>query len=132
MVLGIIGIALGIVFRGQNIGFLSGLTGAIAASAIFPSLVLAIYWRKFTQAGAIAGILTGLLSTLLLLYLSPTMQVDILHNAAPIITLRNPGIITVPLAFIVSIVVSLATYGAADSRRHDAVERQLLLGLDRA
>jgi cation/acetate symporter len=43
---------LGIVFKGQNIAFLVGLSTAVAASANFPALVLSIFWRRLTTPGA--------------------------------------------------------------------------------
>ena len=61
---------LGIAFRGQNLAFIGTLTIAVAGSANFPALLLAIFWRRLTAAGAIAGMLTGLLSSLLLLPLA--------------------------------------------------------------
>jgi cation/acetate symporter len=45
LVIGIIAIALGILFKGQNLAFLVALAFGIAASANFPVLVLAMYWR---------------------------------------------------------------------------------------
>ncbi|WP_234729438.1 solute symporter family protein [Acidocella facilis] len=121
-------ITLGIFMRGQNVGFLVGLSLAIAASANFPVIVLAIYWRQFNHHGAIAGIITGLLSSLLLIYLSPTVQIDLLHRATAVIALRNPGIIAIPLAFFVSIVISLATGGASVVENFIEYERRMLLG----
>jgi cation/acetate symporter len=37
---------------------------SIAASAFFPALVLGIFWRRATRAGALAGMLIGLSITL--------------------------------------------------------------------
>src|SRR5262249_55675296 len=51
----LLAILLGIVFKGQNISYMVGLAFAVAASANFPTLVLAIYWDKLTTAGAHAG-----------------------------------------------------------------------------
>jgi cation/acetate symporter len=64
-----------------------------------------------------------------MLYLSPLIQVDILHHAAPVIALRNPAIVSCPLAFLVAIVVSLATYRASDGARYAGIQRQMLLGV---
>jgi cation/acetate symporter len=108
----VIGVVLGMIFKGQNIAFLAGLSATIAASTNFPALVLGIFWRGLTSAGAHAGMAAGFIATLGLIYMSPLIQIDILHNAAPLIGLRNPGIISIPLAFAVSILVSLVTRSA--------------------
>ena len=78
--LGIAAILLGILFKGQNVAFLVGLTFAIAASANFPALLMSIMWKKFTTAGAVSSIYTGLAVATILLILSPTVWVDIVHK----------------------------------------------------
>jgi len=50
---------------------------------------------------------TGAATSVILIVLSPTVWVELLHNKTPIIELKNPGVISVPLAFVVAIVVSL-------------------------
>lgn len=79
--LGITAILLGILFKGQNVAFLVGLTFAIAASANFPALLLSITWKKFTTLGAVTSIYTGLTVATVLLILSPTVWVDIVHKS---------------------------------------------------
>jgi len=108
VILAIVAIVLGLLFKGQNVAFMVGLAFAIAASANFPALLMSMTWRKFTTMGAMASMLTGTLTSLVLIVLSPTVWVDLFKNAEPIIKMKNPGIISVPLAFIVGIVVSLA------------------------
>jgi cation/acetate symporter len=131
VVLGIIAIFFGIAFRGQNLGLLTVIASAVPAASSFPALVLAIYWRRFTKEGAIAGMMGGLGATLLLLYLSPVIQVDLLHHAAPILGLRNPGIVAIPFAFLLAIVVSLATHRKTDEAHYAEVERRMLVGWNR-
>ena len=79
--LGVTAILLGILFKGQNVAFLVGLTFAIAASANFPALLMSIMWKKFTTAGAVWSIYTGLAVATILLILSPTVWVDIVHKS---------------------------------------------------
>src|SRR5512146_1772434 len=79
--LGAMAILLGILFKGQNVAFLVGLTFAIAASANFPALLMSIMWKKFTTMGAVASIYTGLVVATVLLILSPTVWVDIVHKS---------------------------------------------------
>ncbi len=78
--LGIAAIFLGILFKGQNVAFLVGLTFAIAASANFPALLLSIVWKKFTTKGAVTSIYTGLITATVLIILSPTVWVDIVYK----------------------------------------------------
>src|SRR5512135_3396281 len=79
--LGVTAILLGILFKGQNVAFLVGLTFAIAASANFPALLMSIMWKKFTTAGAVTSIYSGLIVATVLLILSPTVWVDIVHKS---------------------------------------------------
>ena len=50
VVLGVVAIALGIAFKGQNVAFMVGLAFAIAASANFPALLLSMFWRRLHHA----------------------------------------------------------------------------------
>src|SRR6266487_4363028 len=107
VILGICAILLGIIFQGQNIAYMVGLTFSIAASANFPALVMAIFWRRFTTWGAVTAIVLGTVSTLVLLYCGPTIQVDILkHDLAEVskqwwyFPLKNPCLITMTLSFL--------------------------------
>jgi cation/acetate symporter len=74
--------------------------------------------------------ITGTVSTLALIYFSPTIQLDILKNAEALFPLRNPGIVTIPLSFVVAIGVSLLRPVAAEERRFTELERQLHLGVE--
>jgi cation/acetate symporter len=82
--LGIVAIMLGIFFKGQNVAFLVGLTFAIAASANFPALLLSITWKKLTTYGVVWSIYTGVIVATVLIILSPTVWVDIIHKDAKI------------------------------------------------
>jgi len=130
ILLAIVSIVLGITFKGQNVAYMVGLAFAIAASANFPALVLSIFWKRLTTAGAQVSMITGTVSTLALIYLSPTIQLDILKHADAWFPLRNPGIVTIPLSFIVAIGVSLLRPVPSEERRFVELERQLHLGLE--
>ena len=100
---------------------------AIAASGNFPALVLSIFWRRCTTAGAVTSMLLGTLSTVVLIYLSPTIQVDILKHSSAWFPLKNPALVTIPLSFAAGIVVSLFTReGASEHFAH--IERRMHLG----
>jgi cation/acetate symporter len=129
IVLGAMAIALGITFKGQNVAFMVGLAFAIAASANFPALFLSMFWRGFSTAGAVASMVVGTTAAVVLIYLSPTVQMDVLKHASAPFPLRNPGLITVPLAFATGFVASLVWPDAEASRRFEEVERRALLGV---
>ncbi len=106
--IGIIAILLGLIFKGQNVAFTVGLAFAIAASANFPSLLLSIIWKRYTTKGAVLSIITGATTAVVLIILSPTIWVDILGNNTAIFPLKNPAIISMPLAFIAGYIGSVA------------------------
>ena len=91
ILLGVLAIVLGIVFKGQNVAYMVGLAFAIAASANFPALVLSMFWRKFTTRAAQMSMLVGTASSLILIYLSPTIQVDVLKNSGRLVSAAQPG-----------------------------------------
>ena len=126
--LGITAVALGIAFKGQNVAFTVSLAFAIAASGNFPALVLAIFWRGYTTAGAVTSMAVGTLATLVLIYLSPTIQVDILGHDAAWFPLKNPALVTLPLSFLSGVVVSLLAPEARAAEEYARVERRMHLG----
>jgi cation/acetate symporter len=107
LILCAVAVTLAITLRQQNVIFLTGLTFAIAASANFPALVLALFWRGLTTAGAAISILFGAVATLVLIYGSPSIQVDVLKSPQNVwFPLRNPGLVSIPASFLVAIIVS--------------------------
>jgi len=130
VLLAAVSIVLGIAFKGQNVAYMVGLAFAIAASANFPALVLSIFWSRLTTAGAQASMVIGTVSALVLIYLSPAIQVDILKHSAAVFPLRNPGIVTIPLSFLVAVVVSLLRPVESEERRFMELERKLHLGAE--
>jgi cation/acetate symporter len=128
VVLALVAIMLGLALRGQNVAFLVGLSTAVAAAANFPAIFLAIYWRRYTAAGAMWGMMVGLLGSLAFIYFSPTIQIDVLKHASAPLALRNPAIVCVPLSFVVSVVASLLTQHQNDPQRYEEIEERVLLG----
>jgi cation/acetate symporter len=99
--LGVVAVVLGVVFRTQNVAYMVGLAFAIAASANFPVLLLAMYWPGLSTRGALAGGMTGLVSAVVLTILGPSIWVNVLGYPAPAFPIDPPALITVPLAFLV-------------------------------
>ena len=108
--LGIIAIIMGFLFKGVNVAFMVGLAFAVAASANFPALLMSVLWRKLTTQGAVASMVTGLVSAVVLIILSPTVWKDVFHmSSLPPVSLKNPTIISMSLAFAAGILVSMFT-----------------------
>jgi len=80
--LGIIAILMGLIFQKLNVAFMVGLAFAVASSANFPALVMSIMWKRFTTAGAVASIYTGLTLAVVLICLSPTVFEDVFQAGA--------------------------------------------------
>jgi cation/acetate symporter len=89
---------------------------------------LSMFWRGFTTRGAQASILFGTISTLLLIYLSPTIQIDLLKHSSAYFPYRNPGLFTIPSSFIVGILTSLLAPEPAAQEGFARLEHQIHVG----
>jgi cation/acetate symporter len=101
--IGAIAIAIAVIGgEGLNVSFMVGLAFAVAASANFPALLLALTWRRFNTTGAVTGVLFGVISSVALVVISPTVWPgpDSEGGALSWYSLANPGIISIPLGFI--------------------------------
>lgn len=130
-VVGLVSIAAAILLGPTfNVAFLVALAFAVAASANLPAIVLSIFWRRFTTEGAVGGLATGLISSLALIAIGPSiMGVDgpnvaaaarHLIQHAPLFPLENPGIVSIPLGF------AGAWIGTMTSRMDDNAESRFL------
>lgn len=107
---GIIAILLGILLKGMNVSFLVGLAFAVAASANLPAIVMILFWKKTTGRGVSASIVVGIVSSVLLILISPSMFEKYgLPPESALFPMDNPGIVTIPLSFLTLILVSLYT-----------------------
>ncbi|MFT4087201.1 MAG: cation acetate symporter [Gordonia sp. (in: high G+C Gram-positive bacteria)] len=83
-----------------------GLVFAVSAATLCPLLVLGIWWRGLTAAGAVAGLLTGAATSAPAVGFSTA---GTLRGGWPEVLAGHPAAVTVPLTFAVMIVVSWAT-----------------------
>ncbi|WP_284139652.1 sodium/solute symporter [Virgibacillus sp. LDC-1] len=87
-----------------NVAFLVSLAFCIAASANLPIILYTVYWKKFNTAGAITAMLSGLLSALILVSISPSVFSPVegaaLFVGDPLFPLANPALVSVPLGFL--------------------------------
>ncbi len=111
VVVGVIAMVLGILFERMNVTFLVGWAFNIAASANLPALVMALFWKRATQQGIAAAILVGMVSSLGWILLSAQAFRDVygLPAANALVPFSQPAIVTLPLGFLVLVVVSLLT-----------------------
>ena len=123
-VIGAAAIGLSILFRNQNVAFLVGLAFAVAASANLPTILFSLYWKRFNTTGAVAGIYTGLISSLLLVALGPELMKD---NA--IFPLTNPGIVSIPLGFLGAWIGTLVSREPASEAMYEELRVRALTGL---
>ena len=98
--IGIIAAFLSLAFENQNVAFMVGLALSVAASCNFPVLLMSLYWKDMTTRGAVAGGVLGLGSAVILVILSKTVWVAVLHFAMPIFPYESPTIFSMPLAFL--------------------------------
>lgn len=129
VILGIIAIILGLLFKGQNVAFMVGLAFAIAASANFPSLLLSIVWRDFSTHGAVWSIITGSTLSVILIILSPTVWVDLFHHSSAIFPLKNPALISLPASFLAGFLGSKLSPEPDAAMKFDDVKIRTHLGV---
>ncbi|WP_010584919.1 sodium/solute symporter [Schlesneria paludicola] len=117
VVVGIVAIVLGILFKDMNAGFLVGWAFSVAASANLPSLVMLLFWDRTTKQGITAAIFVGLFSSLGWILLSADTFQKVYGYTADqsaalaCVPFSQPGIVTIPLGFVTLILVSLLTNG---------------------
>ena len=124
--LGLVAIGLGILFEKMNVAFLVGLTFGVAASTNFPVLIMAMYWKGLTTRGALCGGFVGLITALLLVILSPAVWVTVLGHAQAIFPYDHPALFSMPLAFLVIVVVSKLDRSARAMRERAAFDDQFV------
>jgi cation/acetate symporter len=111
VVVGAFAMVLGIAFRDLNVTFLVGWAFNIAASANLPSLVMLLFWKGTTKQGITAAIAVGMVSSLGWILLSAETFAKVYGwrpETAPM-PFSQPGIVTIPLGFLVLVVVSFLT-----------------------
>jgi cation/acetate symporter len=133
VVIGIVAIALGILANGQNVAFLVALAFAIAASANLPTIVYSLFWRRFNTSGALWSIYGGLISTIGLIIFSPAVSGSatsmIKGSNFAYFPLANPGIVSIPLAFVLGIIGTLISSDKGSAAKNAEMEVRSLTGV---
>jgi cation/acetate symporter len=142
VVIGVVAIIGGILANGQNIAFLVALAFAIAASANLPTIVFSLFWRRFNTRGALFSIYGGLISCLVLIIFSPVVSgkpADPVTGKSPSMFtdpsvdfswfgLDNPGIVTIPLSFLLAVIGTLTSRGSSTPEKAAEMEVRSLTG----
>jgi len=120
-----------------NAAFLVGLAFAVAASANLPTIVLTVFWKRFNTGGAVAGLTVGLVSSIVLILLSPNgiwaHDIVVEGMAKPLKTgpfpLENPGIVSIPLGFLAAYLGTILTKDTSANSKFDELTVRAHTGL---
>jgi cation/acetate symporter len=135
--IGIIAIIIAVIGgSGLNVSFMVGLAFAVAASANFPALLLALTWRRFNTSGAITGVVVGVVSSIFLVIVSPKVWpgADTVTGSPIGWELSNPGIVSIPLGFLGCWIGTMISRESKSERTFDElfVRSETGLGSERA
>jgi cation/acetate symporter len=100
--LGVLAVTLGIAFEKQNIAFMVSLAFAIAASANFPVLFMSVLWKDCTTKGAVIGGFLGLIASVALTVVSPSVWEATLGNpkGSAWFPYTSPALFSMTIAFV--------------------------------
>lgn len=126
LVLGVLAMSLGLAFEEQNVAFMVVLAFSVAASVNFPILFLSMYWRGLTTRGAVVGGTIGLIVTVTIMILGPTIWVDTLGNEAAIFPYKYPALFSMTTCIFSIVVLSLLDTSPAAARSRDAFDGQIV------
>ena len=118
--LGIVAVLLGIAFEKQNIAFMVSLAFAIAASANFPVLFMSVLWKDCTTKGAVIGGFLGLVSSVALTIVSPSVWEATLGNpkGSALFPYTSPALFSMTIGF-----VGIWVFSLLDRSRRAGVDR---------
>ncbi|MEV8337219.1 cation acetate symporter [Leucobacter sp. NPDC077196] len=133
LVIGAAAILGGIGVQGQNVAFLVALAFAVAASANLPTILYSLFWSRFTTRGAVWSMVGGLLSAVVLIALSPVVSGDETAMLGAgvdfaIFPLKNPGIVSIPLGFLLGWLGSVTSSRRESQRLAAEMEVRALTG----
>ena len=133
VVIGVLAIGLGILANGQNIAFLVALAFAVAAAANLPTILYSLFWKRFNTTGALCSMYGGLISTIVLIVFSPAVSGSktsmIPGSDFAYFPLSNPGIVSIPLAFVLGIVGTLLAKNKDNTAKDAEMEVRSLTGV---
>jgi cation/acetate symporter len=127
--LGLVAIVISVLAgEGFNVSLLVGLAFAVAASSNLPALVFALFWKRFNTTRAVAGVLGGLLTSLVLIVLSPAVWPGPDGDGSPI-PLTNPAIISIPAGVLCAVLGTLLSRERSTERSYHELHVRAETGL---
>jgi cation/acetate symporter len=141
LVIGVIAIIGGILANGQNIAFLVALAFAVAASANLPTIIYSLFWKRFSTRGALWSMYGGLAAAIILIVFSPVVSGAPINEATGLSTsmiqgvdfhwwpLSNPGIVSIPLAFLLGWLGTITDKNREDAAKQSEMEVRSLTGI---
>lgn len=124
----IISIILALGAQSLNVSFLVSFAFCIGASANLPVILYTIYWKKFNSNGAVAAMVTGLVSCLVLGAMGPNIWSptgSAIFVGDPLVNLAVPAIITIPLGFLAGFLGSVLTAKKADQAEAERIFKEI-------
>ena len=124
--LGVVAVILGIAFEKQNIAFMVSLAFAVAASANFPVLFLSVLWKDCTTRGAVIGGFLGLISSVGLTIVSPSVwEATLGHPAGSAwFPYTSPALFSMTIGFVGIWLFSITDKSANAARERAAFPAQ--------
>lgn len=132
--IGAAAIVLGAFARDMNVAGLVALAFAVAASANLPTLLYSLFWKRFTTQGALWSIYGGLASSVILVLFSPVVSGNAKTSMFKGVDfawfpLENPGLISIPLGFLLGWIGSLLSKEEPDKGKYAELEVKSLTGI---
>lgn len=124
----IVSIILALFAQSLNVSFLVSFAFCIGASANLPVILYTIYWKKFNSNGAIAAMVTGLVSCLVLGAMGPNIWSptgNAIFVGEPLVNLAVPAIITIPLSFFAGYLGSVLTAKKVEQAEAERIYKEI-------
>ncbi|MEU9197497.1 solute symporter family protein [Streptomyces hundungensis] len=132
--IGAVAILLGAFARDMNVAGLVALAFAVAASANLPTILYSLFWKRFTTQGALWSIYGGLFSSVFLVLFSTVVSGNPKTSMFKGVDfhwfpLENPGIVSIPLGFLLGWIGSLLSKEESDRGKYAELEVKSLTGV---
>ncbi|MEU3219678.1 cation acetate symporter [Streptomyces sp. NPDC006971] len=134
VLIGAVAIVLGVFARDLNVAGLVALAFAVAASANLPTILYSLFWKRFTTRGALWSIYGGLAASVILVLFSPVVSGNEKTSMFKGVDfawfpLENPGLISIPLGFLLGWIGSLLSKEEPDRGKYAELEVKSLTGV---
>ncbi|MFF2963397.1 cation acetate symporter [Streptomyces sp. NPDC057963] len=134
VLIGAVAILLGAFARDMNVAGLVALAFAVAASANLPTILYSLFWKRFTTRGALWSIYGGLAGSVILVLFSPVVSGNPKTSMFKGVDfawfpLENPGLISIPLGFLLGWIGSLLSKEEPDKGKYAELEVKSLTGV---